>query len=90
MANKCRSLLNSILSIVKSSILRLNIIFLLRRTDGVKGPVIIIIKRRKKGVNLSLKKKIIKGKVKVNGLIIILNLNLKPILYLKPSLYRLG
>ena len=87
MADRHRSSSNSILSIIWSSIPRLNIIPLLRKADGVKGPIITIIKRRKKGVNLSLKRKIIKGKVKVNGLIIILNLNLKFILYPKFSLY---
>ena len=45
-ANKRRNSLNSILSIIKSFIPRLNIILLLRRVDGVKGPVIIIIGRR--------------------------------------------
>ena len=46
MADRCKSLLNSILSIIKSSIPRLNIILLLKRVDGVKGPVIIIIGKR--------------------------------------------
>ena len=86
MADKCRSSLNSILFIVRSSILYLNIILLLRRADGVKGPAITIIRKRKREVNLSLKRKVIKGKVKVNGFIVILNLSLRPILYPKPSL----
>ena len=89
MADRRRSLLNFILFIIRSFIPRLNIIPLLKRADGVKGPIITIIGRRKKGVSLNLKRKIIKGKVRVNGLIIILNLSLKPILYLKPSLRRL-
>ena len=89
MADKGKSLLNSILFIVRSSIPHLNIIPLLRRADGVKGPAITIIRRRKRGVNLSLRRRVIKGKIRVNGLIIILNLSLKSILYLKPSLRRL-
>ena len=45
-ADKRKSSLNSIPSIVRSSIPRLNIILLLRKVDGVKGPIIIIIGRR--------------------------------------------
>ena len=41
--DRYRSLLNSILFIVKNFIPYLNIIFLLRRVNGVKGLIIIII-----------------------------------------------
>ena len=46
MADKRKSSLNSILFIIRSSILRLNIIFLLRKVNKVKGLIIIIIRRR--------------------------------------------
>ena len=51
-AGKFKNSLNFILFIMKSSILRLNIIPALKRVTGVKGPIIII---GKKVINLNLK-----------------------------------
>ena len=89
-ADRRRSSSNSTLFIAKSSILRLNIIPLLKRVDGVRGFTTTIKKRIKKGANLKPRKiRIAKAKRKAKGLIIILSLSLRPILRPKPSLRRL-
>ena len=85
-ADKRKSSLNSILFIIRSFIPYLNIILLLKRVNGVKGPIIIIIgKRILRGVSLKLRKiRIIRVKGRVKGFIIILSLSLRLISRPKP------
>ena len=88
MADKCKNSLNSILSIIRNSIPRLNIILLLKRVNGVKGLIIIIIGRRiQRGVSLKPRRIRITGvKGRAKRLIVILSLSLRPIS--RPTLLR--